>query len=872
MPCTHANHTYNMSLFVSCRNPCVHLRIHTPHHTHPCRVIRDLSGEAAKMSVFGDDPAWRDSDMSEAATNVLLVIAPLLGLLFAVYNTLAVRKVRVLKDHEFQDATEHTGLMNEGLGDSAREGMKNIEEISELITNGAKAFLWAEYQYMAVFVVVFSVVIVILIGAAGGDNAWRNGGLSAVAFVVGCLTSIISGYIGMRIAVYTNSRTALQAWGFWTGHVRASDRSACYTNAFRTAFQGGCVMGFSLVSLGLLSLFVLIHIFKAALGSNSIDDRDDRIQLFECIAAFGLGGSSIACFGRVGGGIFTKAADVGADLVGKVVQGLPEDSPENPGVIADCIGDNVGDIAGMGSDLFGSFGEATCAALVLAAYSKTMCHNWSAMMYPLLITAVGILVCIATSMFVIAGVPKLGAVHGKADIEPVLKYQLIISTVLMTAAAYPLTATALPSKFEVSTLSDAGKMEVHNYEAYLCVITGLWCGLIIGLTTEYYTSNAHTPVQELADACVTGAATNVIGGLAVGYVSAIIPIFAMAVTVYLSFNMCLMYGIALAALGILSTMATGLTIDAYGPISDNAGGIVEMSELEPEVRDCTDDLDAAGNTTAAIGKGFAIASAAFVGLALYSAFVTHAGMLDVNLLDSRTFPGLMVGAMLPAWFSAMTMKSVNLAAMEMVIEIKRQFDAGIKDHNRCVAIATQGSLKEMIAPGMLVMLSPIVCGILFGKEALSGLLPGAMVAGVQMAISMSNTGGAWDNAKKYVEAGMMKVDAKGNPITVKRMLAGGDEDYSPEMHDTYDRVKKGHEIHKAAVVGDTVGDPLKDTSGPALNILVKLMAIISVVFVPVVTSDKLGGVLFNHAFKDFTHCAVDGNRPDSNHTCVIPSF
>ena len=784
--------------------------------------------------------------LSEAATNAILIVSPILGLLFALYNTLAVRKIRVLKPDEFDEATESMGLLNEN-ADRLREGMKNIEEISDLITNGAKAFLWAEYKYMAVFMVVFSAIIVVLIGASGGDHSWSNGVLSMVAFVVGCLTSIVSGYIGMRIAVFTNSRTALQAWGFWTGRVQSTDRTGNYSDAFRTAFQGGCVMGFSLVSLGLLALFALIQVYKAILGYSSHSSAEDRIRMFECIASFGLGGSSIACFGRVGGGIFTKAADVGADMVGKVVQGLPEDSPENPGVIADCIGDNVGDIAGMGSDLFGSFGEATCAALVLAAYSADNHFNWSAMMFPLLITAVGILVSIITALVVIVGTPKIGAVTGKKDIEPVLKYQLIISTVLMTAASFALTKMALPSQFTVSTLSGDGKLTtpngilvVHNYEAFLCVISGLWCGLIIGLTTEYYTSNAYAPVQELADACVTGAATNVIGGLAVGYYSAIVPIFAMAVTVYLAFNMCLMYGIALAALGILSTMGIGLTIDAYGPISDNAGGIVEMSELEPEVRECTDDLDAAGNTTAAIGKGFAIASAAFVGLALYSAFVTHANMTVVNIIDSRTFPGLMVGAMLPAWFAALTMKSVNKAAIEMVLEIKRQFDNGEKNHELCVDIATKGSLKEMIAPGALVMLSPIVTGIFFGKEALAGLLPGSLVAGVQMAISMSNTGGAWDNAKKYVEAGMLKVDKKGNPITLSRInlvaKGGVDQDengvplFDVRDMDSYDCVKKGTDIHAAAVIGDTIGDPLKDTSGPALNILVKLMAIISVVF------------------------------------------
>lgn len=791
------------------------------------------------------DGKSEDTILNETGTHLLIILPSIVGLAFALYNTWAVSKVRVLKAHEFDEATqsdENTRMLQDSNNNSAREGMKNIEEISTLITDGAKAFLWAEYKYMSIFMVVFSVIIVVLIGASGvdakGQNAWANGAMSAFAFNVGALTSIVSGYIGMRIAVYTNSRTALQAWGFWTGNTNAEDRSANYRDAFRTAFQGGCVMGFSLVSLGVLALYVMILVFRAILGwdqgGKQDGNLDDNIRLFECIASFGLGGSAIACFGRVGGGIFTKAADVGADLVGKVVQGLPEDSPENPGVIADCIGDNVGDIAGMGSDLFGSFGEATCAALVISSYSQSMNMHWSTMMFPVMVSSIGLLVSMLTALLVVFNVPVVGQVNVKEQIEPVLKYQLIISTVLATGLMYVAAELALPDQFAVSALSTGATHHVHRWEAWVCVVAGLWCGLVIGLVTEYYTSHSHAPVQELADACITGSATNIIGGLAVGYYSAIAPVFAMAATVYVSFNLCLMYGIALAALGILSTMAVGLAIDAYGPISDNAGGIAEMSELDGRVRECTDALDAAGNTTAAIGKGFAISSAAFVALALYSAFVTHANMSSVNILDSRTFPGLMVGAMLPAWFSAMTMQSVNKAAMEMVMEIKRQFDANEKDHARCVAIATQGSLKEMIAPGALVMLSPIVTGILFGKEALSGLLPGAIVAGVQMAISMSNTGGAWDNAKKYIEAGMMKLDKKGEPVTSTRSAASKkgahDEHYSWEEHESYESVKKGHDIHKAAVVGDTVGDPLKDTSGPALNILIKLMAIISVVF------------------------------------------
>eukprot|EP01063_Lacrimia_lanifica_P032667 TRINITY_DN561_c0_g2_i1.p2 TRINITY_DN561_c0_g2~~TRINITY_DN561_c0_g2_i1.p2 ORF type:complete len:851 (+),score=383.41 TRINITY_DN561_c0_g2_i1:55-2607(+) len=827
--------------------------------------------------------------LSEAGTHLLILVPTVAGLVFAAYNAYAVSTVGLLRPPEGAEGPrgEEGAPMIANPNDA---GMRTVHDIAMLIDDGAKAFLWAEYRYMAGFMLVSSVIIVVLIGLSGvdkpGQNAWANGGMSAFAFNVGAFTSILAGYIGMRIAVYTNSRTTLQAWGYWAGSTASTDRSSHYRDAFRTAFQGGCVMGFSLVSLGILSLYVTVIVFRAVLGweaggkpvGGNLRNLDDSVRLFECIAAFGLGGSSIACFGRVGGGIFTKAADVGADLVGKVVQGLPEDSPENPGVIADCIGDNVGDIAGMGSDLFGSFGEATCAALVIASYSADMNAHWCTMMFPVIVSSIGLVVSMLTALLVVLNVPLVGQVKGKDQIERVLKYQLIISTVLATALMYVAAEVALPSTFEVSALAtnpltkEAFPMVVHRYDAWICVVVGLWCGLVIGLVTEYYTSHSHAPVQELADACITGSATNIIGGLAVGYYSAIVPVFAMALTVYVSFNLCLMYGIALAALGILSTMAVGLAIDAYGPISDNAGGIAEMSELDGRVRDCTDALDAAGNTTAAIGKGFAISSAAFVALALYSAFVTHAEMSSVNILDSRTFPGLMVGAMLPAWFSAMTMQSVNKAAMEMVMEIKRQFDAGEKDHARCVAIATRGSLKEMIAPGALVMLSPIIAGILFGKEALSGLLPGAIVAGVQMAISMSNTGGAWDNAKKYIEAGMMKVDTVGEPVTTKRRQlsrksTGSDEHYRYEEHETYDAVKKGHDIHKAAVVGDTVGDPLKDTSGPALNILIKLMAIISVVFVPVVNG-SFGGLLFNNWWKDFIHCAFNGDHPQFGSTCL----
>jgi inorganic pyrophosphatase len=494
-------------------------------------------------------------------------------------------------------------------------------------------------------------------------------------------------------------------------------------------------------------------------------------------------------------------------------------------VIADCIGDNVGDIAGMGSDLFGSFGEASCSAFVIAANSPQLQASFTAMMYPLMITAAGVIVCIFTSLVAATG----NSVTSSRDIEPALKRQLLISTILNTGALAGVTALCLPEKFNIITTT---MIVTTRWEAYICVLTGLWAGLFIGYTTEYYTSNTYRPVQEISEACETGAATNIIYGLALGYLSVLPPICAMAITIFISFKLCNMYGFALAALGILSTMAIGLTIDAYGPISDNGGGFAEMAHMGPEIRDVTDALDAAGNTTAAIGKGFAISSAAFVGLALYGAFITRV-RITVNILDEQVMPGLLFGAMLPYLFFAMTMKSVGMAAMEMVNEIRRQFQDpkvadGSKepDYNACVVIATKASLWKMIPPGALVMFTPIIVGILFGKYTLAGLLPGAIVSGVQMAISSSNTGGAWDNAKKYIEKGGLGDPSKG----------------------------KNSPYHAAAVIGDTVGDPLKDTSGPALNILIKLMAIISVVFAPVVDS-KIGGILMNQ-MDHSTHVSV----------------
>ncbi|EEE62395.1 hypothetical protein OsJ_17186 [Oryza sativa Japonica Group] len=629
-----------------------------------------------------------------------------------------------------------------------------------------------------------------------GERGVHRGGV-----LLGATTSVVSGYLGMRVATFANARTALEAR-------RGIGR------AFAVAFRSGAAMGFLLASSALLVLFAAVNAFGLYYG-------DDWGGLYEAITGYGLGGSSMALFGRVGGGIYTKAADVGADLVGKVERNIPEDDPRNPAVIADNVGDNVGDIAGMGSDLFGSYAESSCAALFVASISSFGAdHDFAAMMYPLLVSAAGIVACAATTL-VATDAGELGAAD---EVAPALKRQILISTVLMTAAVAAVTFLSLPRSF---TLFDFGERKlVKNWHLFICVSAGLWAGLVIGYVTEYFTSNAYGPVQTVAQSCRTGAATNVIFGLAVGYKSVIVPIFAIAGAIYASFRLAAMYGIALAALGMLSTIATGLTIDAYGPISDNAGGIAEMAGMPRRVRERTDALDAAGNTTAAIGKGFAIGSAALVSLALFGAYVSRAGIRTVNVVSPRVFVGLLAGAMLPYWFSAMTMRSVGSAALRMVEEVRRQFDEipglaeglAAPDYATCVRISTDASLREMVAPGALVMASPLVAGTLFGVEALAGLLAGALVSGVQVAISASNSGGAWDNAKKYIEAGATEEARSLGP--------------------------KGSEAHKAAVIGDTIGDPLKDTSGPSLNILVKLMAVEALVFAPFFAAH--GGIVFNH--------------------------
>lgn len=739
--------------------------------------------------------------MSISATSFILVSTSV-ALCWAMLQFTVLSQTKI---EERQESEESKSLRGRS---SARAELVLLKETYEAIATGAEAFLRAEYRVCLVFVGAFSVVVFSLIAWSQGTIA---GFLTALSFLLGALTSVVSGYIGMKVAVFSNVRTTINA------------QREGFSHCFNTAFRAGAVMGFALTGLGSLILYLSLLQFSMFFPQSK------WILLMECISGYGLGGSTIALFGRVGGGIFTKAADVGADLVGKVVHGIPEDDPRNPATIADNVGDNVGDVAGMGADLFGSFAESTCAALLIAAQTPDLLNNgWDTLCFPLVISCGGTLVCLVCSLVATTIFP----VRSEQSIESTLRTQLILTTLLLVPIAFWATKTFLPINFEIEGV--ATTRMAHQNDAFLCVLAGALGGLIIGLSTEYFTSRNLHPVTSLVSACKTGAATNVIAGLALGYRSTIIPVIVLSTVVFISFSRCDLYGVALAAVGMLGNLATALTIDAYGPVCDNAGGIAEMAGLHRDVRRKTDALDAAGNTTAAIGKGFAIGSAALVSLALYGAFVIrvrlaeHAQMIEttVQVLQPLTLAFLLIGSMLPYWFSALTMQSVGDAAMEMVHEVQAQFDRNPHlldpnsdarpDYERCVAISTQSALREMIAPGALVLLTPLFCGTLFGVHAVYGLLTGAMLSAVQLALSMSNSGGAWDNAKKIIES-------NADPSV------GG----------------KGSDAHKAAVIGDTIGDPLKDTSGPALNILMKLMAIISLVFADFFFSINQGRGLLN---------------------------
>lgn len=632
-------------------------------------------------------------------------------------------------------------------------GTERMKEIAAAINDGAKAFLFAEYKILAIFVVVLFIAIGL------GLGSW----ITALCFLFGALFSILAGYIGMNVATKANVRTANAA------------RTSGMNKALSIAFSGGSVMGMCVVGLGLLGASVLFLIFE------------DTNVLF----GFSLGASSIALFARVGGGIYTKAADVGADLVGKVEAGIPEDDPRNPAVIADNVGDNVGDVAGMGADLFESYVGAIISAMTLGAVVIAQFGDLS-VIFPLVIAACGILASVIATFFV----------RGKEGSNPhkALKMGSYVSALLVVIAAIILS-----------------KVMLGSYGPAIAIVAGLVVGLVIGIVTEVYTSGDYKFVKKIAQQSETGSATTIISGTAVGMMSTWVPVILICVGIFLAYKFAGLYGIALAAVGMLSTTGITVAVDAYGPIADNAGGIAEMSGLDHSVREITDKLDAVGNTTAAMGKGFAIGSAALTALALFVSFTQATGLTadQVALTSPTVVIGLLIGGMLPFVFSAMTMDSVSKAAYSMIEEVRRQFHEipGIMegkakpDYKTCVAISTTAALKEMLVPGIMAVVAPLAVGLILGSTALAGLLAGSLVSGVMMAMFMSNAGGAWDNAKKYIEEGHH----------------GG----------------KGSDAHKAAVVGDTVGDPFKDTSGPSINILIKLMTVVSTVFAAIFTANGL---------------------------------
>lgn len=658
----------------------------------------------------------------------LIYFAPILGicaLLFAFYLTKKVGK---------QDA-----------------GTDRMKEIAAFIHEGARAFLTAEYKILVVFVA----VLFVLIGIGIGN--W----VTAVCFLAGALFSTAAGYIGMNVATKANVRTA------------AAAKDSGMNKALSIAFSGGAVMGMCVVGFGLFGAGVVYILTKNP----------------DVLSGFSLGASSIALFARVGGGIYTKAADVGADLVGKVEAGIPEDDPRNPAVIADNVGDNVGDVAGMGADLFESYVGSLVSAITLGVvYAKE-----SGAIFPLVIAALGVLASVIGCFFV----------KGDENSSPhkALKYGSYSAAIVVMIGSLILS-----------------KMFFNGFKEAIAIIFGLVVGLLIGVITEIYTSGDYRFVKKIAQQSETGPATTVISGIAVGMQSTAVPIILIAIGIIGAYSFSGLYGIALAAVGMLSTTGITVAVDAYGPIADNAGGIAEMSGLPSEVRNITDKLDAVGNTTAAMGKGFAIGSAALTALALFVSYAQAVGLFEegINLLDYKVIVGMFVGGMLPFLFSAFTMDSVSKAAYKMIEEVRRQFKTipgilegkGKPDYKSCVAISTQAALKEMLLPGVMAVLAPVFIGVVLGPDALGGLLGGALVTGVMLAIFMSNSGGAWDNAKKYIEDGHH----------------GG----------------KGSEAHRAAVVGDTVGDPFKDTSGPSINILIKLMTIVSLVFAPLFL--KIGGL------------------------------
>lgn len=673
-------------------------------------------------------------------------------------------------------------------------GDETMREIAARIQEGAMAFLRREYIVLSYFVGAVAVLLALL--NIGGDT---QSPIIAVSFIIGAVASGLAGWIGMKVATDANVRTTFAAR---TGLVKALD----------VAFSGGAVMGMSVVGLALLGLGSLYIVYTGSVFGTSIMGLETSLN---AITGFSMGASSIALFARVGGGIYTKAADVGADLVGKVESGLPEDDPRNPAVIADNVGDNVGDVAGMGADLFESFVGAIIGAMVLAlGFDVVRQGDLGPILLPMLVAAGGTLCSIGGTFFVKTeegGNPQHALDTGAFGAAGVMA----LLTFLIAALVWPSGGAIAPGSENV----------IYWYDVGIATVVGLLTGVAVGIVTSYYCSMELPPVDSIANQSKTGAATNIIAGLGVGMQSTAVPIILISIGVVRAYQVADLYGVAIAALGMLSTTGIQLAVDAYGPIADNAGGIAEMSHQAPEVRERTDKLDAVGNTTAAIGKGFAIASAAMTALALFAAFIQQTGITGIDVSKPIVTAALFIGGMLPFLFSSMAMKAVGDAAMEMIEEVRRQFreieglleGTAKPDTARCVDISTQAAINRMIMPGALAVVSPIAIGFLFGPEALGGLLAGVTVSGVLMAIFMSNAGGAWDNAKKSFEGGGYTMD---DGVTHP----------------------KGSEAHKAAVVGDTVGDPFKDTAGPSLNILVKLMSVVALVIAPILS---IGG-MFGH--------------------------